>query len=172
MNLISCGEEFADPILAILNDAILHSTALYEYHPRSPGAMTGWFAAKRAGNFPVLGAVTDAGDLAGFATYGTFRAFPAFKYTVEHSVYVAAPYRGRGVGKLLLAELIAVARGQGYHVLVGGIDATNTASLALHERFGFRPAGTLRQVGFKFGRWLDLEFVQLVLDTPAVPTDG
>ncbi|MHB8766428.1 MAG: GNAT family N-acetyltransferase, partial [Deferrisomatales bacterium] len=110
--------------------------------------------------------------LLGFATYGVFRAWPAYKYSVEHSVYVHPSHRGRGLGRVLLAALVARARAQGVHVLVGGIDADNRASRALHEALGFSHAGTIRQAGFKFGRWLDLAFYQLVLDTPAHPVDG
>jgi L-amino acid N-acyltransferase len=172
MNLIRCDTSFADQILAIFNEAIVNSTALYDYRPRSLESMSGWFENKRKGNFPVLGAVEADGALVGFASYGTFRAWPAYKYTVEHSIYVAASHRGTGVGKMLLRELIKTARAQEYHVLVGAIDSANTPSIELHKRFGFQHAGTIRQVGFKFGRWLDLDFYQLVFETPVKPTDG
>jgi phosphinothricin acetyltransferase len=172
MNLIRCDATFAEQILAIFNDAILHSTALYDYKPRSRESMTAWFENKQKGNFPVIGAVGEAGELLGFGSYGTFRAWPAYKYSVEHSIYVAAKHRGKGIGKVLLQEIINTARQQNYHVLIGGIDSQNTASIQLHTRLGFQPAGTIRQVGFKFGRWLDLDFYQLTLDTPAQPVDG
>jgi len=139
---------------------------------RSKDSMSLWFENKRKGNFPVIGAVDDAGELLGFASYGTFRAWPAYKYSVEHSIYIAGSHRRRGLGKSLLGEIINSAREQGYHVLIGGIDSQNTASIQLHKRFGFQHAGTLRQVGFKFGRWLDLDFYQLVLETPLRPEDG
>ncbi|HTC53016.1 MAG TPA: GNAT family N-acetyltransferase [Steroidobacteraceae bacterium] len=158
-------------ILDILNEAIAHSTALYEYRARTPESMRAWFAEKEAGGFPVIGAELD-GVLLGFATYGTFRARAAYKYTVEHSVYVHRDCRGRGIGKALMLELIAAARAQQYHVLVGGIDIANRTSVALHERLGFTYAGTVRQAAYKFGDWLDLGFYQLILDTPAVPIDG
>ena len=135
-------------------------------------SMTAWFRTKTDGGFPVIGAEDDAGVLLGFASYGTFRAHAAYKYTVEHSVYVAAAHRGRGVGLVLMRELIENARRRGYHVLVGGIDATNDVSIALHRKLGFTPSGIVREVGFKFGRWLDLAFYQLVLDGPADPVDG
>jgi L-amino acid N-acyltransferase YncA len=158
-------------ILEILNEAIAHSTALYEYQARTPESMRTWFAEKEAGRFPVIGA-EEAGRLLGFATYGTFRARAAYKYTVEHSVYVHKEQRGRGIGKALMLELIAAARAQQYHVLVGGIDIANRTSVALHERLGFTYAGTVRQAAYKFGDWLDLGFYQLILDTPAHPSDG
>jgi phosphinothricin acetyltransferase len=110
--------------------------------------------------------------LLGFASYGTFRARAAYKYTVEHSVYVHKDQRGRGVGLALMRELIAAARAQQYHVLVGGIDIANEVSVALHERLGFTYAGTIHQAAYKFGRWLDLGFYQLILDTPQQPVDG
>jgi len=159
----------AGAILDIFNDAILNSTALYDYKPRAPESMVGWFDAKQAGGFPVIGIEDGDGALLGFGSYGTFRAWPAYKYTVEHSVYVHKDHRGRGLGRALMQELIAAARRNGMHVMMGGIDATNAGSIALHEQLGFRHVGTLSQVGFKFGRWLDLAFYQLLLDTPAHP---
>ncbi|TCS37756.1 phosphinothricin acetyltransferase [Paucimonas lemoignei] len=173
MKFVSCTyERHASAILAIFNDAILHSTALYDYRPRSPESMIGWFRAKEERRFPVIGVESETGELMGFATYGTFRAFPAYKYTVEHSVYVEKSHRGKGLGLQLMQRLIEAARGQDLHVLVGGIDAANTTSIALHRKLGFEHAGTIRQAGFKFGRWLDLVFYQLVLATPQAPVDG
>ncbi len=159
-------------IQAIFNHAILHSTALYEYEPRSRERIREWFGAKTAGAFPVLGLRDAAGELAGFASYGPYRPYPAFKYTREHSVYVAEAWRGRGVGQRLLTELTAVAERQGVHVLIGAIDTANTASIRLHERNGFVDCGTVRQAGFKFGRWLDVVFYQKVLQSPLEPVDG
>jgi L-amino acid N-acyltransferase len=172
MNLIRCDASFSDQILAIFNEAILNSTALYDYKPRTMESMLTWFENKRKGNFPVIGAVDELGELLGFASYGTFRAWPAYKYSIEHSIYVAAKQRGKGLGKLLLQEIIRNAREQNYHALIGGIDSQNIVSIHLHKHFGFQHAGTIRQVGFKFGRWLDLDFYQLILDTPARPVDG
>jgi len=162
----------AEAILDIFNDAILHSTALYDYKPRASESMVGWFNAKRAGEFPVIGVEDGAGVLLAFGSYGTFRAWPAYKYTVEHSVYVHKDHRGRGLGRAVMRELIAAARQNDMHAMMGGIDATNAGSIALHEQLGFKHVGTLPQVGFKFGRWLDLAFYQLLLDTPAHPVDG
>jgi phosphinothricin acetyltransferase len=172
MKIIRCDSQWSAPILAIFNDAILNSTALYDYKPRTPEVMAAWFEAKAKGRFPVIGAVTESGDLMGFASYGTFRPHAAYKYIVEHSVYVAAAFRGRGAGKRLLQELIAAAKEQNYHTLVGGIDSQNAVSIRLHERLGFQYCGTIRQAGYKFGRWLDLAFYQLLLETPASPTEG
>jgi phosphinothricin acetyltransferase len=171
--VVQCSlERHADAILAIFNEAILNSTALYDYAPRTPQSMVPWFDAKRKGNFPVLGLEDGDGVLLGFASYGTFRAWPAYTYSVEHSVYVHKDHRGRGLGRTLMRELMAAARRHDVHALIGGIDAANAGSIALHEQLGFRHVGTLPQVGFKFGRWLDLAFYQLLLDTPAHPVDG
>lgn len=173
VRLIDCTEsEHGQAILEILNEAIVNSTALYDYVPRAPQTMASWFATKRANGFPIVGAVDAAGRLLGFASWGTFRTFPAYKYTVEHSVYVHVEHRGRGLSKRLMNELIRRARAAQLHVLVGCIDASNTASINLHKRLGFTHSGTFAQVGFKFGRWLDVAFYQLNLDTPHQPQDG
>lgn len=173
IRLIACREDqHASEILEILNEAIVNSTALYDYEPRTVQAMTAWFATKRDKGFPVIGAVDGSGTLLGFASWGTFRAFPAYKYTVEHSVYVHQHHRGRGLGRLLLKTLIQKAQEAQLHVLIGCIDASNSASIQLHQSLGFSHAGTFSQVGFKFGRWLDVSFYQLTLETPAHPQDG
>jgi L-amino acid N-acyltransferase len=172
MEFVRCNpREHAAAILDILNEAIANSTALYEYQPRTPQSMQVWFAEKELGDFPVIGA-EEGGTLLGFATYGTFRARAAYKYTVEHSVYVHQDHRGRGIGSALMRQLIATAREQQFHVLVGGIDIANGTSVAMHERLGFTYAGTIRQAAYKFGRWLDLGFYQLTLETPQNPRDG
>jgi len=173
LHLITCTHaEHANAILDIFNEAIVHSTALYDYVPRPIEAMDAWFAAKESAGFPVIGAVDDDGVLLGFASYGVFRERPAYKYSVEHSVYVHKDQRGKGIGIALMRALIAEARARGVHVLVGGIDVGNPSSIAMHERLGFVHAGTIREAGFKFGRWLDVGFWQLVLDTPSDPVDG
>jgi L-amino acid N-acyltransferase YncA len=97
---------------------------LYDCKPRTPEMMTTWFEAKQRGNYPIIGVISDEGELMGFASYGAFRPWPAYKYTVEHSLYVAKPYRRQGVGTLLLKSTIERATSQDYHVLVGGIDST------------------------------------------------
>jgi L-amino acid N-acyltransferase len=180
LQFVACKHEaHAQQILDIFNDAILHSTALYDYKPRVFDAMLPWFEAmlpwfeaKALHGFPVIGAVNREGVLLGFASYGTFRAWPAYKYTVEHSVYVHPAHRGKGVGLALMQQLMAAARDQQVHVMVGGIDVENAGSIALHKRLGFTHAGTIMQAGFKFGRWLDLGFYQYILDTPEHPVDG
>ena len=174
--LVPCSfERHAPAILEILNDAILTSTALYDYQARTMDHMIAWFDVKARGGFPVLG-IEDpdgpAGALLAFGSFGAFRPFPANKYTVEHSVYVRKDQRGRGLGRVVLEALIAAATERQLHCMIGGIDATNAGSIALHERLGFTHAGTLPQVGFKFSKWLDLAFYQLILPTPHQPVDG
>ncbi len=171
--LVQCTfEQHAAAILDILNDAIVHSTALYDYQPRQMQNMVTWFDAKRAGHFPVIGIEDEQGTLLAFGSYGAFRAFPAYKYTVEHSVYVHKDHRGHGLGAHIMQALMTAAKEQDIHAMVGAIDASNAGSIALYERLGFQHVGTLPQVGFKFGRWLDLAFYQLLLETPAQPVDG
>jgi L-amino acid N-acyltransferase len=172
VQLVDCDRGRAAEILAILNEAIEHSTALYDYQPRPLASMDAWFRVKEQRRYPVIGAIDADDRLLGFASYGQFRAWPAYKYTVEHSIYVERSHRGRGIGALLLAAVIERARAQDYHTLIGGIDAENAASIALHRRFGFEPCGRVRHAGFKFNRWLDLDFYQLILETPAHPVDG
>jgi phosphinothricin acetyltransferase len=165
-------ETNGEAILEILNEAIANSTAIYDYRPRSDENMKAWFAAKKAGGYPVIGAFDAADELVGFGSYGTFRGWPAYKYSVEHSVYVRHDRRGGGLGTALMRQLIAAATRQQFHLLIGAIDAANAQSIALHEKLGFSHAGTIRQAGFKFGRWLDVAFYQLILDAPARPVDG
>lgn len=173
MQFIPCTyEQHATAILDIFNEAIANSTALYDYQPRTLDSMVSWFATKETHYFPVIGAINEADTLLGFASYGTFRAWPAYKYTVEHSVYIHKDHRGKGIGHALMQQLIAAAMAQQYHVMIGGIDVTNIASIALHEQLGFIHAGTITHAGFKFGRWLDLAFYQLLLPTPEHPLDG
>lgn len=171
--LVACTlEVHGQQILDIFNDAILNSTALYEYVPRTMATMETWFDTKTAAGFPVIGLESADGTLLGFASYGAFRVQPAYKYTVEHSVYVHPEHRGKGLGKVLLREIIAAAEANDRHAVIGAIDANNQASIALHEQFGFQHVGTLPQVGFKFGGWLDLVLYQLTLPRPQNPTDG
>jgi L-amino acid N-acyltransferase YncA len=172
MRIISCGRSHSGAILEILNEAIENSTAVYDYQGRTPAMMDAWFDAKEKAGHPVLGVIDAAHQLLGFGSYGPFRVWPAYKYTVEHSVYVEQSHRGQGIGKLLLAELIATATRQEMHTLIGGIDAHNAASIALHRRLGFQQCAHIRPAGFKFNRWLDLQFYQLLLNTPAYPVDG
>ncbi len=164
MRIVDCTlDVHGEAILAILNEAIVTSTALYDDDPRTMESMREWFAIKAAKNFPVLGLVTETGQFAAFSTYGTFRSLSGYRYTVEHSVYVHPDYRGRGYGERMMLAVIEEAKERGMHVMVGVIDASNQASVTLHEKLGFTHGGTLREIGYKFDRWLDVVFYQLVL---------
>lgn len=168
--LVECTPDaHASAVREIFNDAILNTTALYEYQPRSLDTVVRWFGAKASAGLPVLGAVGANGALAGFASYGEFRARPAYKYSVEHSVYVHPEWRRQGVARQLMLALIARAELEGFHTMIGGIDAENHASIVLHEQLGFAHAGTIRQSAWKFGRWLDLVFYQRLLPGPSHP---
>ena len=157
-------------LLAIYNHVILHTTAVYTYEPQSMEARKAWYADKVASGYPVY--VAEEEDrILGFSSYGPFRAWPAYKYTIENSVYVTGEQRGKGIGKMLIRPLIESAHDRGYHAIIAGIDASNDASIRLHASFGFLEVAHFRQVGYKFGRWLDLKFMELLLETPAVPTE-
>jgi len=170
---VSCScERHGESILQIFNEAILHTTAVYDYRPRSSETIRSWLETKHRGGLPVIGIEDEGGELLGFATYGSFRDRPAYKYSVEHSVYVRSDRRRKGLGAALLTTLVDAARAQDRHVMVGGIDVENVASIALHRKLGFSYSGTIRHAGYKFGRWLDLAFYQLILDTPARPVEG
>jgi L-amino acid N-acyltransferase YncA len=160
-------------ILAIHNDAVLTTTAIFHYAPQTLDEREAWFDARVAGGWPVV-AVADAGsdDVLAYGTFGPFRAWPAYKYSVEHSVYVHKDARGRGLGRMALVALIAAAEAGGYHTMIAGVVADNTASLALHRSLGFVEVARFREVGFKFGRWLDLCFLQKMLRGPADPQDA
>jgi L-amino acid N-acyltransferase len=173
LTLIDCTPDaHAAAVRDIFNDAILNTTALYDYQPRSHETVLAWFGAKAKGAYPVLGAVNEAGELCAFASYGPFRAWPAYKYTIEHSVYVHPAWRRHGAARLLMTQLVERATAQQYHVMIGGIDADNEASIALHQQLGFRHAGTITHAGYKFGRWLDLAFYERLLPGPARPVEG
>jgi phosphinothricin acetyltransferase len=150
------------PILAITNDAIANSVALWTLTPLTLEARRNWFRDRLARDFPVLVA-GDAGEVLGFASYGEFRPYEGFKHSVEHSVYVDPAAQGRGVGRALLSALVGHATTHGKHVMIGGIEANNAASIGLHAAFGFTEVGRMPQVGRKFERWLDLVFMQKIL---------
>jgi L-amino acid N-acyltransferase YncA len=147
-------------LLAIYNQIIATSTAIYRDDPATLEDRAAWFAGRQAAGFPVLVAERGA-EVLGFASYGDFRgAFAGYRYTVEHSVHLSERARGQGVGVVLMGHLLDHAREKGVHVMLGAVDADNEASLRFHEKLGFSPTGRLHEVGFKFGRWLDLVFVE------------
>jgi len=149
-------------LLAIYNQVLLSSTAIYHDTPVTLEERTHWWRERTRQGYPVLIA-RDAAGVAGFASFGDFRAWPGYRYTVEHSVHVRADGRGRGTGTRLLEALLPRAAALGKHVLIAGVDADNAASIRFHERLGFQRCAHLREVGHKFGRWLDLVFLQRLL---------
>jgi L-amino acid N-acyltransferase len=151
-----------DAMLAIYNDAIINTTAVYDYQPRASETQRQWFETKQAQRLPVFVA-HDGATIVGFGSFGPFRPWPAYQYTVENSLYVDSAYRRKGAGTVLLASLLDAAQAAGYHAMVAGIDATNEASLALHRKAGFQPVAHFREVGWKFERWLDLVFMEKML---------
>ncbi|QQX91048.1 N-acetyltransferase [Gluconobacter sphaericus] len=158
------GPDDLPAILRIANDAIENTDALWITTPFTLEQRRQWFEDRLVKGYPVLVAVDTAGEVAGYGSYGSFRAYEGYARTVEHSVYVASSHQRRGVGNSLLHALINHARDAGFHVMVAGITADNAASVAMHDEFGFRNCGTLPQVGRKRGRWLDLLFMTLCLD--------
>jgi phosphinothricin acetyltransferase len=146
-------------ILAIYNEVIRNTTAVYSDTEVTLEDRERWFDAKRAQGFPVLIAA-DSSGVVGFGTFGEFRAWPCYRHSVEHSVHVRADCRHRGIGRAIVLALIDAAAAMQKHVMIAGIDAENVISISLHESLGFEVVGHFHQVGRKFGRWLDLKFMQ------------
>jgi L-amino acid N-acyltransferase YncA len=146
-------------ILAIYNEVIRNSTAVYTEVELTKAGGEAWFDAKLASGFPLLVA-RDASGITGFGSFGEFRAWPCYRHSVEHSVHVRADCRGLGIGRKLVTELMGRASAMRKHVMIAGIDADNAASIKLHQSLGFIQVGHFHEVGFKFGRWLDLVFLE------------
>jgi L-amino acid N-acyltransferase len=150
-------------ILDIINHNILHSTALYDYNIRTYEQQQTLLEEKINKNFPVIVAEL-GGQVAGFGMYGEFRFREAYKFTVEHSVYVNETFHSKGIGKILLQELIDLAKKQKLHTMIAVIDSENQSSVTFHEKFGFKTVGIIKESGYKFDRWLDSVFMQLILE--------
>jgi L-amino acid N-acyltransferase len=149
-------------ILDIMNDAIVNTTSIYDCKTRSHEFVENWFARKRMDNLPVLVAEIN-GSAVAYGSYGIFRAWEAYKFSVEHSIYVQQEFQGLGIGRQLLIALIKRAKIDGFHTMIAGIDADNQKSYAFHQKLGFVEVGKFKEVGYKFDRWLDLVFMQLML---------
>jgi L-amino acid N-acyltransferase YncA len=159
-------------MLSIYNEVIENSTAVYALAPSTLDERQAWFDARTSAGFPVLVAMW-SGEVVAFASFGEFRgAWPGYRYSVEHSVHVHRDQRGRGIGTALVQALLPLALAMDKHVMIGGIDAANSGSLRMHERLGFERIAHFREVGHKFGRWLDLVFVQRLLDAPGAERAG
>jgi phosphinothricin acetyltransferase len=149
-------------ILDIYNHAVVHTTASYDYEPWNRQRREEWFEDHVRNDYPVLVAENE-GRILGWSSLSRFHARPGYRFTAEDSVYVSEDARGRGLGKQLLAPLIDAARQRNFHSIIGLIDAQNEVSIRLHTGFGFEKAAHLKQVGHKFGRWLDVIYMQLML---------
>lgn len=165
MEIVDATHNHIEGITAIYNDAVENSTAIWNDLKVDSANRIAWLADRQRSGYPVLVAVAADASVLGYASFGDWRAWDGYRHTVEHSVYVRADQRGNGIGKHLLVALIERARAIGKHVMVAGIEAGNVASIRLHETLGFEHAGNLKEVGVKFGVWLDLAFLQLTLDT-------
>jgi phosphinothricin acetyltransferase len=150
-------------VLAIYNDAVLNTTAIWNEQPVDLANREAWFNARAAQAYPILVAIDEADEVVGYSSFGDWRPFEGFRHTVEHSVYIRADQRGKGLGPLLMKALIERARQCDKHMMVAAIESGNAASVHLHEKLGFVITGQMPQVGTKFGRWLDLTFMQLDL---------
>ncbi len=167
----NCRRDDLQAVLHIYNDAIVNSTAVYHYEPVTLQNRIAWYEEKKAAGLPII--VWEEGDVVmGFATFGPFRPWPAYHYTVEHSVYVHPGYRSKGIGNKLLREIIRIGEERDVKTMIGGIDAANIASVKAHEKLGFVHSGTIKKAGYKFGKWLDLSFYQLDLKGPEAPQEG
>ena len=154
--------EDAPIILEIINYNILNATALYDYEPRTLENQLAILEEKLSKGFPVIVA-TEKETVVGFGYYSEFRFREAYKFTVEHSVYAHPNYIGKGIGKSILENLIVLAKAQKLHTMIGVIDAENQSSIEFHKKFGFEIAGTIKESGFKFNRWLHSVFMQKML---------
>jgi len=149
-------------ILDIYNDVIINTTAVYSDEPHTLQMRRDWYFDRVNNNFPVFVAMLGE-TVAGFCTFGHFRVWPCYRFTAELSLYVNTAYRGNGISKIMLQALIERAEEMNIHVLVAGISADNNISLNLHQSFGFEEVAHFKEVGYKFGRWLDLKFLELIL---------
>jgi L-amino acid N-acyltransferase len=163
MEIRNYKTEDANAILDIINYNIINSASLYDYQPRSLENQLTIFDEKIKKGFPIIVA-TENNQVLGFGYYSEFRFREAYRFTVEHSVYVHGNFHGKGIGKLLMHRLIELAKKQGLHTMIGVIDSENTNSITFHEKFGFEKAGFIKDSGFKFNRWLHSVFMQKILE--------
>jgi phosphinothricin acetyltransferase len=157
--ITDAAEADIEGLAEIYNEVIATSTAVYSSDPVTVADRRDWWRTRVGQGYPVLVA-RDARGVCGFSTFGDFRAWPGYRFTVEHTVHVRADGRSRGVGTQLVQALFPRAAALGKHVMIAGVDAANAASIRFHERLGFTQSGRLREVGYKFERWLDLVFLQ------------
>lgn len=157
-------------ILEIYNDAVLNTTATYDYKPVTLEERLIYYNKKKSGGYPFF-VYEEDGQVAGYATFGTFREKPAYKYTVEHSVYVHKDFRNRGIATEMMKLLLKTADEMGFATMVAGIDSLNEGSIKVHKKLGFIFSGRITKAGYKFGKWLDLDFYQIALKGPDNPAE-
>lgn len=162
ITLRSATENDLPAILEISNHAILHTTANYEYEPKSLEYQMGWYKERIAAGFPIIVATNDD-KVVGYGSFGKFRSRRGYDNTIEHSVYVHHEHRGQKIGHQLMQELINIAKAQNYHVMIAVVDNLNQGSLRFHKKFGFEEVGKFKEIGYKFDQWLDVYFLQLML---------
>jgi L-amino acid N-acyltransferase YncA len=163
MKIRSATEQDIPAITTIYNEVVAHSNAVWTEKQDTEADRLAWMNARRALGYPVLVAA-EASTVLGYGTFGDFRAWPGYRYSVEHSIYIHADHRGHGLGRAIIDELVSAAAALGKHALIAGIDGGNTASIRLHARAGFVEVARMPEIGRKFGRWLDLVFMQRLLD--------
>jgi L-amino acid N-acyltransferase YncA len=162
MNIRIARDNDLQQMLDIYNEVIANTTAVFQYDPHTLEMRKAWFAQKQKDGFPVFVAEENS-EISGFSTIGPFRNWQAYKYCVENSVYVKSDKRGKGIGKMLLEATIGASKQMGMHTIIAGIDASNEISILMHKKFGFAEVAYFKEVGYKFDRWLDLQFFQLML---------
>jgi phosphinothricin acetyltransferase len=168
IKLRDAREDDLPAILDIYNDVIINTTAVYSEKPHTLQMRTDWYKDRVDNGFPVFVADAD-GKIGGFCSFGHFRAWPCYRYTVEISVYVDTIFRGKGISKMLVQSLIKRAKEMNIHAVIAGISADNQISINLHRSLGFEEVANFKEVGYKFGRWLDLKFFELLLPNLPAP---
>ena len=169
MNIRAAVDGDAETIAEIYNDAVLNTTAIWNENQVDGANRAAWIHSRQQAGFPVIVATDDRDRVLGYASYGDWRPWDGYRHTVEHSVYVTEASRGKGIGAALMQRLIELATADKKHVMVAGIESENAPSIGLHKKLGFTEAGRMREVGCKFGRWLDLTFLQIQLDVRQQP---
>ena len=163
MNVRPATREDLPGILEIYNEAVLNTTATYDYEPRTLEHRIAWFEDHVKNQYPVFVAVNGECRVVGWSCLNRYHDRLGYRFSTENSIYVAADQRGKGIGKRLMPPIIDGARARGLHAILAGIDAQNEVSIKLHAAFGFQPVARFKEVGFKFGRWLDVIYMELLL---------
>jgi phosphinothricin acetyltransferase len=166
MRVRAAQREDCPGILEIYNEAVLNTTATYDYEPRTIAQRQAWFDEHKKIGFPIFVALDRTGRIVGWSALNRYHDRMGYRFTCESSIYIAPDYRGQGLGKMLLAPLIESAQKIGLRAIIAAIDGTNEVSIRLHKRFGFETVGCFKSVGYKFDRWLDVVYMELLLPEP------